>query len=82
MIWRFERGDEVLRLETRIDSDTQAFVLVITWTDRPEVTERYWNVAAYEARLRALENELAHEHWCQVGSPVLLHDGWKGPIPH
>src|SRR3982751_5386247 len=32
MIWLFERGDEVLRLETRVDNASGEYVLVSTWS--------------------------------------------------
>ena len=80
MIWRFERGDEVLRLETRLDAG--GFVLVIIWANRPALTERYSDPAAYEARIRALEADLANEQWCQAGGPTLVENGWRGPIQH
>ena len=73
----FERGQEALRLETRFDSVHGEYVLVVVWTDRPAETERYRERAAFDARVRALEQQLAAEHWTQVGSPTILADGWR-----
>ena len=80
MIWLFERGDEVLRLETRIDNASGEYVLVSTWADGPPKIERFHDHALYETRLRTLEGQLAADHWTQVGSPTILSDGWRGPM--
>lgn len=80
MIWLFERGDEVLRLETRIDNASGEYVLVSTWADSAPRIERFHDYAEYQARLLALEGQLAVDHWTQVGSPTILSDGWRGPL--
>jgi hypothetical protein len=82
MIWLFERGDEVLRIETRVDNASGEYVLVSNWSDSAPRIERFRNHAEYEARLLALEGQLGAEHWTQVGSPTILPDGWRGPIPN
>ncbi len=80
MIWTFERGDEIVRLETRVDNDTREYVVVITWADRPPQTERYADVALYNVRILALEAQLAADHWSLVGNPQILPHGWRGPM--
>jgi len=82
MIWSFERGDEVIRLETRIDNGRGDYILVIEWAERPPETERFTDYAAYHTRLLALEAQLAADNWTQIGGPRILEDGWRGPIPH
>ena len=82
MIWLFARGDEVLRLETRIDNASGEYVLVSTWSDDPAKVERFRDYDAFDARVRLLEARLGAEHWLQVGSPSILPDGWRGPIPN
>lgn len=77
MIWLFERGAEALRLETRFDSILDEYVLVVVWSDTRVDTERFRDAAEFDARLRALERQLAAEHWMQVGPPTILSDGWK-----
>ena len=77
MIWIFERGHEALRLETRFDNVRDEFVLVVVWADQRRETERFRRQDAFDARLRALEQQLAGEHWTQVGSPTILRDGWR-----
>jgi hypothetical protein len=80
MIWLFERGDEVVRLETRVDNASGEYVLVSTWADSPPRIERYRDYAKYQARVLALEGQLAADHWTQVGGPTILSDGWRGPM--
>lgn len=82
MIWLFERGADVLRLETRVDNASGEYVLVSTWTEGPPQVERFRDFGTYEARILALEAKLAAEQWLQVGSPTILFDGWRGPIPN
>src|SRR5437867_11975936 len=82
MIWSFERGDEVIRLETRIDNSKGDYILVIEWAERPPETERFTHYEAYHARLRGLEAQLAADHWALIGGRKLLADGGRGPTPH
>jgi hypothetical protein len=81
MIWLFERGDEVVRLETRIDSITKEYVIAIAWHGRPDEIERYPDVSSFRTRIVELERQLTSEHWCQTpGSPTLLAEVWRGPF--
>jgi hypothetical protein len=80
MIWLFERGDEVVRLETRVDNASGEYVLVSSWADSPPRIERFRDYAKYQTRVLALEGQLAADHWTQVGGPTILSDGWRGPM--
>jgi hypothetical protein len=80
MIWRFERGDEVVRVETRVDNASAEYVVEIAWAGRPAETERFQDNAAFRTRILQLESQLAGEHWTQVGGPTLSWDGWRGPV--
>ena len=82
MIWSFERGDEVIRLETRVDNSRGEYILVIEWVQRPPETERFTDYEMYHARLLALESQLAADRWKLIGGPRILADGWRGPITH
>lgn len=82
MIWLFERGSEVLHIETRIDNASGEYVLVSISADGPPQVERFRDRDAYEARVLELENRLAADQWVQVGGPTILPDGWRGPIPN
>ena len=77
MIWLFERGQEALRIETRCDNDAREYVATTYWPDGRSETERFTSVAAFRARLGALERQLAAEQWTQIGSPMLLSEGWR-----
>lgn len=80
MIWTFERGDEVLRLETRIDNATGEYLIVSMWAERPSEIERFRDPMQYDLRIRTLEAQLTANQWCQIGSPHILSDGWRGPM--
>jgi hypothetical protein len=79
MIWLYARGNEALRLETRFDQEANEFVLVVVRSDQRTEVHRFSDQTTFEARLRSLEEELAEARWCQVGSPRIVLDGWKGP---
>ena len=76
MIWIFERGQEALRIETRVDNVTGDFIATVLWADGQSKEERFRAADAFRARLLALERQLAAEHWTQIGGPTLLEDGW------
>jgi hypothetical protein len=78
MIWLFERGQEALRLEMRFDTVHGDYVLVVVWADNRVETHRFREAVEFDARLRALEPQLAADHWTQVGPPTILSEGWKG----
>jgi hypothetical protein len=77
MLWIFERGDEVIRFETRYDNETKEYVLATYGSDGTHQVERYREVTAFQRRLDALEKQLETDHWHAVGSPTVLRDGWK-----
>ena len=77
MIWIFERGAEALRLETRFDNRSAEFVLTVVWSDQRVETERFRDPAVFDWRVRQLEQQLASEHWAQVGPPTILPEGWR-----
>lgn len=83
MIWLFERREEILRLETRLDPASAEYVLEIKGATRSPEIERYREYYAFHARLVALEEQLSADEWSQVGSPTeILPSGWRGPFAH
>jgi hypothetical protein len=82
VIWFFEKNGQAVRLETRFDNASQEYVIVIDWADRPSETERFGDYGRFHSRIVALEQRLTLEKWTQDGSPTILSDGWRGPIPH
>ena len=82
MVWFYKRSDGALRVETRVDSVTEEYVLEVTWPGRPTMTERFHDTAAFESRVLALERQIDAEHWEPVAGPEILPHGWRGPVTH
>ena len=85
MVWFFERDSESLRLETRFDNDTDEFVAIVHWTDRPKQIERFPDATLFQMWLTAFEDGLAKERWRTDRSPEFLPDGWPSRLtkkPH
>jgi hypothetical protein len=79
MIWIFERDDQAVRVETRLDKETGEYVASIEWADGRTDTERYTELHAFQERLSELERTLTAERWRQVGGPTLIRkDWWEG----
>jgi len=66
MIWLYERGAEVLRIETRFDATASHFELIWHRPDGTTQVEKFSTEAA-----------LKTEHWNQAGAPRILREGWK-----
>lgn len=79
MIWLFERGDRVVRLETRYDTETREYVLEVAWSDGLSKTERFTDCAAFGKRALELEKQLETEHWKQAGAPRAIVGDWWMP---
>lgn len=80
MIWLYERGPDVLRIETRFDNASSQFELIWHRPDGTTDSERFATEAEFRSRLESIEAALKSEHWNISGSPQLLADGWKrGP---
>jgi hypothetical protein len=79
MIWLFERGNAIVRLETRFDKASDEYLVVIGWADRPSETERFRDFEQFHTRILALEHQLQADHWTQIGGPTIIPDGWRGP---
>lgn len=73
MIWIFERAGEIVRFETRLDSKTNEYVLVIFWCVGSESIETYQDARAFSERLRALEHRLVAEGWSQIDNPQIRY---------
>jgi hypothetical protein len=82
VIWTFERGAEIVRVETRVDRSTGHYVLVSSWADGRTETQHFQDQAEFDIRIRILEAQLAADNWCLAGSPAILADGWRGPTTH
>jgi hypothetical protein len=74
----YERGAEVLRIETRFDAGALQFQLIWHRPDGTAQLEKFATESAFRTRLENVEESLKSERWNQAGSPQILRDGWKG----
>jgi hypothetical protein len=77
MIWLYERGPEVLRIETRFDQGSNEFELIWHRPDGRSEAERFATEGTFRARLEKIEAALKSDHWNINGSPQILSAGWK-----
>ena len=70
MIWLFERNGEWARLITRFTPGGGGYVLVVEWSHGLTTTERFSEVAPFQARILALEVQLATEGWRATPIPA------------
>jgi hypothetical protein len=82
MIWFFGRGNETTQVETRYDNATREYVLEISKGGGAATIERFEDLAAFESRVRAVEEHLRGEAWVQIGGPDIVPGGWRGPLSH
>ena len=80
MVWFFARGNDSVRVETRFDNSSREFVLEVSWADRGLETERFTDLAAFQARVLTVEAQLEAGSFAQVGNPEILPHGWRGPF--
>lgn len=76
MLWLYTRDAETLQAETVFDNATSEYVLILRWADGRVESERFAEVAAFQARLDGLRGELETARWNQIGGPQLLQHGW------
>lgn len=77
MIWLYERGPEVLRIETRFDNATSEYELIWHRPDGSSNSERFATEAEFRARLESVEAALRSDRWNITGAPQIQPDGWK-----
>lgn len=63
MVWFFERGGEIIRIDTRLDRATGRFVLRAQLPDGTEQVERFNNETSCEKRLEVLDQQLQADRW-------------------
>ena len=80
MVWFFARGSDSVRVETRFDNLSREFVLEVAWADRGLETERFTDLATFQARVLVVEAQLEAGAFAQVGNPEILPHGWRGPF--
>jgi hypothetical protein len=77
MIWLYERGAEILKIETRFERTTSNYELVWHRPDGTHTVEQFANEAAFRVRLEAVEAALTTEEWSRYGPPQILKEGWR-----
>jgi hypothetical protein len=81
MLWFFDRGAEVLEIETRYDNDTCEYVLEVRAPIDAPTSERFTDAATFQSRLLEIEQGLSGQKWRRSGPPVMLPDGWPDRTP-
>ncbi len=82
MIWTFRRNDATVRLRTCYDITSQEFILEMTWSNRPQTTERFHTIRKFRARVLEVEHELADTPCTQIASPETLPTDPARPVIH
>jgi hypothetical protein len=75
MLWFFERDKQSLRVETRYDNGSSQFVVIVTWPDGREQTERFADPEVCRTWLTDFDQSLEAERWTP-NRPVILPYGW------
>jgi hypothetical protein len=81
MLWFFDRGAEVLEIETRYNNDTSEYVLEVRAPIDAPTTERFTDAVTFQSRLLEIEQGLSGQRWRRSGPPVMLPDGWPDRTP-
>ena len=81
MLWFFDREDKSLNLETRYDTDTSEFVVIIRYPGRDERIERFADRETFAKWLQATERYLDEDHWTARTGPIILPYGWPNKPP-
>jgi len=79
VVWFYASSNGTVRVETRLDSVTNEYVLETEWPGRPTAVERFGDAAAFDVRVREVEWQLEIEGCHQLGGPEILPHGWRGP---
>lgn len=78
MIWLYERGGEVLSIETRFDDVSSEFELIWNQPDGTRTMERFPSEDLFRSRLAEVEASLRSAEWNSApGSPQIMRDGWR-----
>jgi hypothetical protein len=77
MLWFFQNGDGKVSLETRYDSSTEQFVVVVQWPDGTKQVERFDDAKSFRERLCTFEDQFESQNFEQVGGPVIQPNGWR-----
>ena len=81
MLWFFDRGAEVIEVETRYDNETSEYVVEVRAPAAAPATELFPNAVTFQKRLAEIEEGLSGQRWRRNGPPVILPDGWPDKTP-
>lgn len=71
MLWLYERDDEAMHVETRVDTQTGEYVGVLIWPDGRRETLRSADGPSFRTWLRRLEDDLQRGRWSLAGPGTL-----------
>jgi len=69
MVWIFQRGDDLLRVETRRDRKSREFLLILRQSDGTELVDRFKSKGKFQKRLDDLERKLKANRWAASEAP-------------
>jgi hypothetical protein len=75
MLWIFERANQTLQVETRIDNRRREYVLIVR-SHGTEQVDHFPDGVSFQMRVVALERQLEKEQW-HTHSSVAMRDAWK-----
>lgn len=73
MVWFFQRGDDLLRVETRRDRKSREFLLILRQSDGTELVDRFKSKGKFQRRLDDLERKLKANRWAEREAPGIPH---------
>ena len=77
MVWFFQRGDDLLRVETRRDRKSREFLLILRQSDGTELVDRFKSKGKFQKRLDDLERKLKANRWAESAAPGIPHASAK-----
>ena len=81
MLRLFERDNQSLKLETRYDTGSAEFVVVVHYLDGHEHSERFTDGTAFRGWLEAFEQNLGVQCWVERRLPFVLPYRWPDKPP-
>jgi hypothetical protein len=82
MVWFFDRGTDVLTLETRYDNEAAEYVAIVRDPTGQPRTVRFKDAVEFRTWLLEFENGLEDQQWrIRPGGPTILPDGWPSATP-
>ena len=79
MLWVYERGHELIRLEMDYEHDRSVCATVVMYPDGCQHTERFVTVDDFQTWLTSFDRLLREEHWADWEGPIVMSYGahWR-----